>query len=191
METDYSKRPPIDFGLIETIVHQGKTVVSSEDSAMVRWATSAIEQGTTTTLYLKPTVFEAIRRWYWTPERAKIVGMKPITAEVAARVKADFGIEVDGYANNLNCPRCKHGYSTYEFIQQGFEQHGKDVVTAAFSLKQAAILQINPVQDIICRNCRLHILFDDEGTHTDYHYEYRCNLNNAYACCQASILALA
>ena len=191
MKTEQSSQGPhIDFGLIESLVHQGKTVVSSEDSTMVRWAAKAIAEGRIATLYLRPTVFEAIRRWYWTPERAAGVGLKPVTAELSARVKSEFGIDVDGYANTLDCPRCGQGYSTYEFIQQGIEEHGEKHVQAAFSLKRAAILQINPVQDIICRSCRLHILFDDAGTHSDYHYEYRCNQNNAYACCKASILTL-
>ena len=177
-------RPPLSFGAIETLVHQGKTVVSSEDSAMIEWAIKAIAEGRTATLYCKPTVFEAIRRSYWTPERAEIVGFKPISAEQAARVKSDFNIEVDGYANSLDCPRCGHVYSTYEFIQQGIEEHGEEHVRAAFSLKRAAILQINPVQDTICRNCRLHILLTGAGTYGSYDYEYRCNLDNAYACCR-------
>ncbi|MGZ5029688.1 MAG: hypothetical protein ACXWAT_10790, partial [Methylobacter sp.] len=82
METyNSSKAAPIDFGAIETLVHQGKTVVSSEDSALIEWAIKMITEGITATLYLKPTVFEAIRRWYWTPERVKLVGLKPISAE--------------------------------------------------------------------------------------------------------------
>jgi hypothetical protein len=71
-------------------------------------------------------VFGAIRRWYWTPERAKIVGFKPISAEQAAKVKSDFNIEVDGYATSSDCPRCGHVYSTYEFIRQGIEEHGEE-----------------------------------------------------------------
>ncbi|MET8538836.1 hypothetical protein ABZV67_46205 [Streptomyces sp. NPDC005065] len=184
-------RPPLSFDAIETLVHQGKTVVSSEDSAIVKWAIKAIAEGKTTTLYCKPTVFEAIRRWYWTPKRAEIVGFKPISAEQAARVKSDFDIEVDGYANSLDCPRCGHVYSTYEFIQQGIEEHGEEHVRAAFSLKRAAIIQINPAQGAICRNCRLHILFATAGTYGTYDYEYRCIENNAYACCRGSILAAA
>jgi hypothetical protein len=184
-------RPPLRFDAIETLVHQGKTVVSSEDSAIIEWAIKAIAEGRSATLYCKPTVFEAIRRWYWTPERAEIVGFKPISAEQAARVKSDFNIEVDGYANSLDCPRCGHVYSTYEFIQQGIEEHGEEHVRAAFSLKRAAILQINPVQDTICRNCRLHILLGEGGTYGNYDYEYRCIENNAYACCRSSIIVAA
>lgn len=183
-------RPPLSFGAIETLVHQGKAVVSSEDSAMIEWATKAIVEGRTTTLYCKPTVFEAIRRWYWTPERVKMVGFKPIATEQAARVKSDFGIEVDGYANSLDCPRCGHAYSTYEFIQQGIEEHGEKHVRAAFSLKRVAIIQINPAQDAICRNCRLHILLGGGGggIYGDYDYEYRCVENNAYACCRTTTI---
>lgn len=192
-ETDYSsKAHPINFGTVETLVHQGKTVVSSEDSAMIEWATKTIAEGRTATLYLKPTVFEAIIRRHWTPERAKIAGLKPISVEQAASVKSDFNIEVDGYANSLNCPRCGHVYSTYEFIQQGIEEHGEEHVRAAFSLKRAAILQINPVQDIICRNCRLHILLGEAGGPGSYDYLYRIDQDEGYACCRITdILALA
>jgi hypothetical protein len=183
----------IDFGVIQTLVHQGKTVVSSEDSALVEWAIKALTGGRTSTLYLKPTVFEAIRRWYWTPERVKLVGLKPISAEQAEKVQSDFNIEVDGYANSLDCPRCGHPYSTYEFIQQGIEEHGEEFVRTAFQLRQAAILELNPVQNTICRNCRLHIL--GAGLIRDpvicYHYDYWCPQGNAYACCSSSIIAAA
>jgi hypothetical protein len=114
-----------NFSTIETIVHQGKAVVSSEDSAIIEWAFKTIAEGRTATLYLKPTVYEAIRRRYWTPQRVEIARLKPISAELAARVKSDFNIEVDGSANSLDCPRCGHVYSTYEFIQQGWRSMAK------------------------------------------------------------------
>ena len=171
------------FSAIETIVHQGKAVVSSEDSAIIHWAIKTITEGRTATLYLKPTVYEAIRKWYWTPERVEIHRLKPISAEQAATVKSDFNIEVDGYANSLDCPRCGHVYSTYEFIQQGFEEHGEEIVRAVFSLKRVAILQINPMQDTICRNCRLHMIVAREGFAPGYDYEYYGTNQAAYYCC--------
>ena len=188
METyNSSKVSHIDFNAIQTLVHQGKAVISSEDSALIEWAIKLITEGRTATLYLKPTVFEAIRRWYWTPERIKLVGLKPISVEKAAQVKSDFSIDIDGYANNIDCPRCGHPYSTYEFIQQGFEEHGEEFVRAAFSFKRAAILAINPVQDTICRNCRLHILStveDGARIGNSYYYDYRCVEGNGYGCCR-------
>ncbi|MGW5360114.1 hypothetical protein [Actinopolymorpha pittospori] len=193
METNSSsKSAPTNFGAIEMLVHQGKTVVSSEDSAMIKWAMETITEGRTATLYLKPTVYQAIRRWYWTPERVKITGLKPISAEQAAKVRSDFNIEVDGYANSLECPRCGHGYSTYEFIQQGIEEHGEELVRDTFSLRRAAILQINPVQNTICRNCRLHIISGGPGgVRIYYDYEYWCVQGNAYACCRSYVVAAA
>ncbi|MEV5570720.1 hypothetical protein AB0L06_11760 [Spirillospora sp. NPDC052269] len=180
-----------NFDAIEALVHQGKSVVSVEDSAIIEWAIKAIEGGRTATLYLKPTVFQAIRRWYWTPERVEHVGLQPISAEQIARIKADFGIEVDGNANSLNCPRCGHCYSTYEFIQQGIEEHGLEVVRDTFSLTRVALLQIHPVQNITCRNCRLSMLIRVEaedgegfGNYGGYYYDYACSQGNAYACCQ-------
>ncbi len=189
-----SKAAPVNFDAIQTLVHQGKTIVSSEDSSVIKWATKMITEGRAATVYLRPTVFEAIRRWYWTPDRVEIVGLKPVSAEQAAKVKSDFNIEVDGYANSLNCPRCGAVYSTYEFIQQGFEEHGEGHVRTAFSLKRAAILQINPVQNTICRNCHLHILGAGRvggGIRIHYHYDYWCPQGNAYACCNDYIVAAA
>lgn len=191
-----SKSASIDFGVIETLVHQGKNVVSSEDSALIEWAIKMITEGSTATLYLKPNVFEAIRRWYWTPERIKLVGLEPISAEQAAKVKSDFNIEVDGYANSLDCPRCGHPYSTYEFIQQGLEEHGEEFVRAAFSLTRVAILEINPVQNTICRNCHLHILSAgvvERGApiRIYYNYDYWCVQGNAYACCNSHVVVAA
>ena len=187
METnDVSKAAPIDFSAIEALVRQGKTVVSSEDSAIVRSALKTIAEGRTATFYLKPTVLEAILRRYWTPDLAKVVGLQPISVEQAAKIKSDLNIEINGCANSLDCPRCRHVYSTYEFIQQGFKEHGEELVRAAFSLKRVAILQINPVQTPICPDCRLDIsLFVGERYRACYHYEYKGRDGRPeYACCQ-------
>lgn len=183
-----SKAAPINFGAIEALVHQGKAVVSSEDSAVVESVLKTLAEGRTATFYLKPTVFEAIRRRYWTAERAEAANLKPIPAETAARVKSELNIEVDGYANSLDCPRCGHVYSTYEFIQQGFKQHGEEVVRAAFSLKRVAILQVNPVQNPICPNCRLDISLAGYGAW--YDYDYSTSDGERYACCQLNDIVI-
>jgi len=182
-----SKAASVDFSAVETLVCQGKTVVSSEDSAIVRSALKTIAEGRTATFYLKPTVLESILRRYWTPDLAKVVGLQPISVEQAAKIKSDFNIEIDGCANRLDCPRCGHVYSTYEFIQQGFKEHGEEVVRAAFSLKRTAILQVNPGQTPICPDCRLDIsLFVGERYRACYHYEYKDRETGRpeYACCQ-------
>ena len=138
------------------------------------------------TLYLRPTVLEAVLRRYWTPDLAKAFGLQPITAEQAEKIKSDFGIDIDGNANSLTCPRCLHPYSTYEFIQQGISEHGEEVVRTVFALKGVAVLQINPSQTPICQNCRLDIsLYVGDRYRACYHYEYKDrNGRPEYACCQ-------
>jgi hypothetical protein len=41
------------FNAIERIVHQGKAVVSSEDSAIIDWVIKTTAEGRTATLYLE------------------------------------------------------------------------------------------------------------------------------------------
>jgi hypothetical protein len=88
------------------LVGQGKAVVSSEDSLTVEWALKAIREGKTATLYVKKPVLQAILKQYWTPKRLEFAGMKPISAEQSAKVKADLNVDINGYANSVVCPRC-------------------------------------------------------------------------------------
>lgn len=166
----------INFGAIEALVGRGKSVISSDDSSTIDWALDAIRDGKTTTLYVSKPVLQSILKRYWTPKRIEFAGLKPITAEQSAKIKADFNIEIDGHANSVECPRCGHRYSTYEFIQQGIHEHGEEAVKSAFAFK-GGILQINPNQVPVCQNCRLTIF---GGT---YHYSYTDrNGRPEYAC---------
>jgi hypothetical protein len=135
-------RHPFDLGGIDALVEQGKTVVSAGDSALIELALKALEEGITATFYFKDSIFtEVIRRWYVTSERARVADLHPISAEEAARIKADFKIEFEGFSSRATCPRCRSVYSTYEFIQQGIKEHGEEAVRATFSLKHASVLQ--------------------------------------------------
>jgi hypothetical protein len=167
-----------NFSAIEAVIDQGKSVVSSDDASKVEWALKAIREGKTATLYVSKPVLQAILKRYWTPKRIEFVGLKPIAVEDVAKIKSDFGIEIGGYANTVECPRCGHLYSTYEFIQQGIEEHGEEVVRSTFSFK-GGVFQINPNQVPICRNCGLIIIWG----HYNYLYngpdgrpEYACGI---------------
>jgi hypothetical protein len=170
-----------DFGAIETLIGQGKTIVSSDDASTVAWALNAIREGRTVTLYVKKPVLQAILKQYWTPKRIEFAGLRPISAEQSAKVKSDFNIEIDGHANTVECPRCGHRYSTYEFIQQGIQEHGEEVVRSAFNFK-GGIFQINPNQVQVCPSCRL-IIFG--GT---YHYLYYGRDGRPEYACGATIV---
>lgn len=171
---------PVDLGTIETLVKQGKTVISAEDSAIVELALKAIEIGITATFYLKQAQFSEIIRRNWTPERLNTTNFQPLSLEEIARIKADFNIELDGYSSRETCPRCGSVYGTYEFIQQGIKEHGEEAVRAVFSLKNASVLQVRPRQNIICQSCNLDMLYVVIviGPHS---YLYR-DWNHSYGC---------
>lgn len=145
------------FSALEGVVGQGKTVVSLDDASAVEWALDAVREGRTATLYVSKAVLQQILARYWTPKRVEFAGLEPISAEQAAKIRADFGLEIDGYANSLDCPRCKHPYSTYEFIQQGIREHGEEFVRSTFSFK-GGVFQINPKQVPVCQTCGLIII---------------------------------
>lgn len=178
--THSSEGPAVDFGAIETLVKQGKTVISAEDSATIELALRAAEEGKTATFYLKDDLFaEIIKRWYRTSEGAKL---QPLSSGEVARIRSDFNIELDGYSSKETCPRCGSAYGTYEFIQQGIKEHGEEVVRAVFSLKSVSVLQIHPRQNIICQTCGLDLALAIivQGPHS---YLYR-SWNHSYGCCQ-------
>jgi hypothetical protein len=157
----------VDFRIIEGILAQGKSVISSDDDSTVEWALKAIEDGRTATLYVSKPVLQTILHRYWTPKRVEFAGLKPIPDSEVSRIKSDFGLELDGYANTLTCPRCAHDYSTYEFIQQGIREHGEEAVRSTFSFK-GGVFQINPTQVPLCQHCGLIIIGVGQ-----YNYMYR------------------
>lgn len=173
----------LNFSAIETLVGQGKSVLSLDGSSTIDWALNAIKEGKTATIYVSKPVLQGILKRYWTPKRIEFAGLKPISADQAAKVKKDFNIDIDGHANSLECPRCGHHYSTYEFFQQGIQEHGEDVVRSAFSFK-GGIFQINPNQVPICPSCRLIIW---GGT---YHYLYYGRDGRPEYACGATIIVV-
>ncbi|KAF2992821.1 hypothetical protein OGR47_07180 [Methylocystis sp. MJC1] len=175
-----SEGAQIDLGAVGTLVKQGKTIISAEDSEIIELVMKTIQEGKTATFYLKTMVCNEITRRYWTPERVETVGLQPIPTEQVSRIKSDFNIEIDGYANNMDCPRCGNHYSTYEFIEQGMKEHGEETVRAVFSLKDVGLLQVHPMQNSVCPRCGLYLARVRGG----YTYDYRCSQNNAYACCK-------
>ena len=175
---------PMDLGAIETIVKQGKTVITTEDAAIIDVAIKALEQGHTATFYLKDSLFtEIIRRRYATQERAIPVNMEPLSPEEAERIKKDFNIELDGFSTKEACLRCQSIYGTYEFIRQGIKEHGEEAVRAVFSLKHVSVLQTHPRQHIICQNCGLALTLARAVVVEPHSYLYRSE-NHGYACCR-------
>ena len=172
-----------DISTILDLVKQGKTVVSSgEDSTIVAAImNAAINEKRTATFYVTPEQKAAVMKVYWTPERVQATGIKAISDEEVKRIKEDLSLDVSGYSNRIKCPRCGHSYGMYEFLEQGIEEHGREVVETVLSLKDVSIIRVNPINIPVCRNCRQTIIVDADGL-TGGHY-YECG---QYGCCCGS-----
>jgi len=167
--------PEMDISSIVALVKQGKTVVSGEDSMIVDAVLRATEEKRRATFYVSRILKDEIMARYWTPERVEEVGLMPVSLEEAGRIKADFGLDVGGYSNRFDCPRCGHGYGAYEFLKQGIEEHGREVPESILSMEDTAVIQVNPVQIPVCPNCGLPM-----GLMRAHHYSY----NPGYGCCK-------
>jgi hypothetical protein len=171
----------LDLSSIISLVKQGKTVVSAEDSMIVDAVLRATEEKRIATFYLRRGLKDEIMRRYWTEERINHAGLEPASDEEAKRIKADLSIDVNGFSNRIPCPRCGHIYGMYEFLSQGAKEHGREMVEAVFSLKEAAVIRVNPVHTPVCPSCHLRmvVLKVSPLGHWYEHAEYGCCMKNA------------
>jgi uncharacterized protein YlaI len=172
----------IDISSIVALVKQGRTVISGEDSMIVDAVLRATEEKRIATFYVKRALKDEIMRRYWTPERVKESAIKPVSEEETKRIKAELSIDVNGYSNRIDCPRCGHGYGMYEFLKQGIEEHGREIVEAVFSLKDIAVIRVNPVHTPVCPKCNLRITIVGDARingHWYEHAQYGCCMKNA------------
>jgi hypothetical protein len=147
-------KPISDIHEIESVVKQGKAVISGDDSTIIGTVLRAVDEGTTATFYVSLAQQAEIMRRHCTPDRIKTRGLEPISDEERERIKTDFSIDVDGYFNHMKCPRCGHEYGMYEFIQQGVAEHGIEAVKSVFTMINTAIVRVNPRQVAVCVKCK-------------------------------------
>jgi hypothetical protein len=139
---------------IDAIVGGGKAIISASDHNIVAVVQDAITSGKTASFYLSQDQANAVRGWYWTPERVKASGIKVVSGEQKAKIESEFGIQNIGSfrCTHIQC-ECGHTYGAFEFFQQGVREHGVDVVKAVFALKNTTFLQANPSLVLSCPNC--------------------------------------
>jgi hypothetical protein len=165
---------------IQHIVHDGKSVVSGGDAAVINLVMDAIDGNKTMTFYLTPTAFSDVWEQY-RRGRGKDVELVPISHEEADKIKTDFGIEVKGASSVETCPECGADYATYQFIEQGIKEHGREAVKAVFSLENVGVLQVHPRQKISCQHCATALA--RLPTIMGHSYEYDNFKGGRYACC--------
>lgn len=139
---------------IDDVVKSGKLVISGDDETIVAIVKSAILNDLSASFYLTRQQADAVKAWYWTPERIKTIGLKPISPEEERRIKTELGIK--NIHNFRYAPfKCECGrlYGAFDFFQQGVRQHGLQVVNAVFSLQNSTLFQVNPSFVPTCPDC--------------------------------------
>jgi hypothetical protein len=156
---------------IESIVRGGKAVMMAEDGVIVAAVQDAVLKGRSATFYLSRAQFTAVNKWYWTPQMISGTGLLPVPLEERNRIRSELGIEETGlaYSNRIACV-CGRTYGSFEFMQQGLREHGLEAVQAIFSMKDAAVIRVNPNQETICPDCKLTLL----APHYYCYWSYGC-----------------
>ena len=150
---------------IEAIVGDGKAVISGDDYNILAVVKATIRSGKSASFYLSRDQANALRAWYWTPERVEASGLKVVSSEEKARIESELGIENIGSFRftSVQCS-CGHIYGAFEFLQQGIQEHGIDTVRAVFALKNSTVFRVNPSLALICPNCK-HVLDPSDLTY--------------------------
>ncbi|MCP9960124.1 hypothetical protein [Streptomyces sudanensis] len=158
---------------VESVVRDGKVVISADDSTVVAMVQDAVMSGRAVTFYLSRAQFTAVNAWYWTPTRIRAVGMEAVTHEEKARIESELGIRISGssYSNRIEC-HCGRGYGTFEFVQQGIREHGREAVAAALELEVSHVLRVNQPLTAVCPDCDEELLA---------RHDYK---QDKYACCK-------
>jgi hypothetical protein len=138
---------------IDTVVASGKAVMNGDDRDIVDIVKEAIKTDKSASFYLTRAQANAIREWYWTPERIQLTGIEPISAEENERIRTELGINVTNFRYApLQC-ECGHQYGAFDFLEQGVRQHGLTMVNSVFELKNSTFFQVNPSFVPVCPTC--------------------------------------
>jgi hypothetical protein len=139
---------------IEAVAGSGKATISADDSTVVAIVRETITSGKSASFYLTPDQSNAVRAWYWTPERVKTSGIRVVSSEEAARIESELGISniASFRCNRIQC-ECGHVYGAYEFLQQGIREHGVDAVRSVFALENSRFHRANPSLVAVCPDC--------------------------------------
>ena len=161
----------------DAAVEYGGCVISCESSIIVTSVKKTIESGRAATFYVTKAQFDAIRQWYWTPERRKRLKVESVSLEEKQKIESELGIKDAGipYSNRITCGQCGSVYGAFEFIQQGIREHGKEAVETALNLANAAVVRVNPSTVAVCQSCKA--IFSEPVSH---YYDW-----DRYTCCRA------
>ncbi|EJR61967.1 hypothetical protein IIO_02875 [Bacillus cereus VD115] len=163
---------------IDTLAGMGKAIISANECNVVEIVKETIKSGRSASFYLTHEQAQAVKAWYWTPERIKASKLEPVSSDEMARIKDELDIDIKSFrCSRIQC-ECGHVYGGFEFLQQGLKEHGGEAVRAVFDLKNSMFLQANPTFIPICPNCNQMM----RGPGGDG-IEYDCEQYGGCCCC--------
>jgi len=169
---------------IEAAIHDGKAVVSADNSIIIAMVQEALKAGRTdVTFFVSPEQATAVMQWYLTPARIKSLGVEVVSKEELEKIESELGVHLAAAASSRGQCSNGHWYGLFEFIQQGLSEHGGEFVRATMELKNAAVLRINPVQHLICATCHERLII----FYKDLYSCYRDDGKLLYGCCKGEI----
>ncbi|MGZ5474801.1 MAG: hypothetical protein ACXWG4_12665, partial [Thermoanaerobaculia bacterium] len=122
---------------VDALAASGKAVLSADDDTIVAIVKETIRSDQTASFYLTRAQAVAVREWYWTPERTRATGIRPISADEDEKIKSELGLDVTNFRYApIECD-CGHSYGAFDFLAQGIQQHGRDAVQEVFSLEKS------------------------------------------------------
>lgn len=135
---------------IDAVAATGKAVLAGGDDGVVEVVKAAILADVSAAFYLTQEQSQAVKDWYWTPERVRSRGLEIVSTEENERIKSELGLDIPGFRFTPKKHECGHLYGAFDFLQQGIKQHGLETVRSVFNLKYASLFQVNPTFQPIC-----------------------------------------
>jgi hypothetical protein len=140
---------------VDAVVEGGGCVISGDRSFIVSLVQEAVRSGKSATFYVTKPQFEAIMKWYWTPETKTLLNVEEVSPEELQRIESELGIKNPGFVhiNRIKCEKCGSVYGAFEFLQQGVSQHGREIVETTLNLANTAVVRVNPSTVPVCQYC--------------------------------------
>lgn len=138
---------------IDALAAQGRTVIAAGEEDVTALVKEAIESRRSVSFYLTPAQANAVKEWYWTPERVASRGLQEVPGEEAERIRSELGVNIGDFRFAPGHCACGHVYGAFDFFQQGVREHGAEAINAIFALENARLLQVNPSFTPVCPSC--------------------------------------
>jgi len=138
----------------ERIISDGGCVISAHDEIILDIVKETVNSGKSATFYVSTDAAAKINEWYWTPARRKALEVEEVSAQERAQIEKELGLkDAIIFSNRTPCQKCGNVYGAFEFLQQGLKAHGGAAVEAVLTMKNAALIRVNPTEVAVCPRC--------------------------------------